>query len=303
MKEKTKCLNTIRNELQFNVIISMRAQVDVLALKESIALEALDEQTKTMIKTILAGDNAIIETLREYTTALNRRLEDNQRRLAQQIENSDSLAIQHHQEQMTSLSSRRNKPLDSEESEDIISKVDQRLRTHCAGLLEMKQLPLETSSIPRKDDNDFHEGKSPSDLEVCFLHRSVAQFLDKPEVWSEFSQMTTDFNIDLSFLKGYLVNLKTAPSKIITWHEWEYIERIMRLSGHAEVQIPASVESLLDEVDKKMVTMTKTWDSYNNEEVVLKCHWTDYFSWDRRHHLDRNVLPHRRDVMHEGGFS
>lgn len=92
LEERTKGLSNIRNELQFNVVISMEAQVDVLALKESSALQALDKQIKTMVKAVLTGDIATNDALRDLTAALNKKLKDNQRQLAQQIDNSNALA-------------------------------------------------------------------------------------------------------------------------------------------------------------------------------------------------------------------
>lgn len=181
---------------------------------------------------------------------------------------------------ITSLLERSHRELDSRESDDIIFKVDQRLRSHCAGLLEMKRLP--PSNMPFSllgSSNDSQENAALSDMEVSFLHRCVAEFLDKEEMWSDFSRAaTTNFNIDLSLMKGYLMKLKTTQSKVISSH-WEYVERILRLSQLVEVQIPSVVERLLDEVERIMTSIPRIWDGHVEHSLIGE-HWTDHFPWD-----------------------
>lgn len=127
MEEKTKRLETIRNELQFNIIISIKAQVDVLAIKENSSFQALDEQTKTIVKAILTGDKDTTDAFHEHTIILNKKLEENQKQLAQQFENSNSLATRYHQEQMNAIRTIPSRPAEVDELVHI-SMVTNRIR-------------------------------------------------------------------------------------------------------------------------------------------------------------------------------
>ncbi|KKY39775.1 putative small s protein [Diaporthe ampelina] len=76
----------------------------------------------------------------------------------------------------TNIVNRNRKALRPEESEDAIRKVDYLLRSHCAGLLELKDY----EEMARADADAAAE-REIQDPEVVFLHKSVIDFIDHPD--------------------------------------------------------------------------------------------------------------------------
>lgn len=172
---------------------------------------------------------------------------------------------------------------DPETLKDTKEKVDNRLRSWCAGLLETRG-PSNSSSDRSKD------------LEVHFLHRSVAEFLDRPEVHLEIMSTVqeTHFETDKLLVMGFLARLKTCTEVWRNWNigcpslEWNYIEIILRLARHANDWAFSTTCDILDELDRIM-TFVKTnywtvpghWSEAMRRRFEMD-HWTNYFPWNNQ---------------------
>lgn len=198
--------------------------------------------------------------------------------------------------------------LNETDMQDIIHKVDHRLRKNCAGLLEL----LESNSAT----NGETAGSDPDPC-VKFVHRSVAEFLDQQRsVDSEFLNALTDtaFDTDISLISGFLMMLKRSPVCRISYaHRWDYIERIMHLARKCEVSNPGQVEALLDELDHTMLQLSIVQCAGKSSiwatEVLRKSPgtWVNTFPWDIQH-LGRDMGVYiddeskERETLTHGSF-
>jgi hypothetical protein len=181
--------------------------------------------------------------------------------------------------------------------QDIIKKVDHRLRKNCAGLLELfDSNPANSEEIAVGDSNPC----------VKFVHRAVAEFLDQQKaIDSEFSSALSDtaFDTDISLILGLLMMLKRSPVCSTSYtHRWDCIERIMHLARICEGSRPSEVEALLDELDCTMLQLSKVQciDKHTMwvTEVISKSPgtWVNRFPWDIRH-LGSHIGIHHADEL------
>lgn len=190
---------------------------------------------------------------------------------------------------------REKSPLRQEESEDAIRKVDYLLRSHCAGLLELKEYDERT-----RTDASRAARRKLQDPEVVFLHKSVVEFIDRPDTQSQLLSVGTGvdgFNPYVSLMACLLFKLKIYLPKYSFQNLkpqdhtvnldpgiWYVIERTMRSAIFAETNNPQMVEALLDSLDQLMTTIF----------VQLPFHWSIFCPWDREVF---NGVPQGRDCL------
>lgn len=128
LKEKSERLSIIRNELQFYAIISIKANVDLQALKDSSGIKALDDNTQRLIHAISIGSEAMQQELDSSTEVLNQKLEEARWHSNMLHQETKCLAIQHHREQMNAIQNMRDSNQSdctdkSKHSSTVISKL------------------------------------------------------------------------------------------------------------------------------------------------------------------------------------
>lgn len=100
-------------------------------------------------------------------------------------------------------------PLNHNDKVRLITQTDARLKSRCAGLLELRSFASfeDDASTSSKERGDWTGPK------VRLLHKSVADFLYKPEVWSRILSHTrnTSFNPGTSLLRSILLWFKAYP--------------------------------------------------------------------------------------------
>ncbi|KAH7385205.1 hypothetical protein DE146DRAFT_792111 [Phaeosphaeria sp. MPI-PUGE-AT-0046c] len=133
----------------------------------------------------------------------------------------------------------------SEEGRHYIEEqVAGRLRSRCAGLLEIRTEKYPSSSytdeiVPRVD----------------FLHKSVADFLAREDIWAETLRHTqgTDFNAEMSLLQSAVRQVRCSksdlgPGKLLWWH----FGHAMAYARHAENSTKFASLHLLRQLDAHM---------------------------------------------------
>jgi hypothetical protein len=140
----------------------------------------------------------------------------------------------------------RVQPLDKTGVSFRYDETVRRLNSRCKGLLEVRS--------PR--------GKGRLvDSKVDFLHRTVKDFLDTPNIWeSIISQSDPNFNPDISLMQSYLVQLKVMPSadwKIATFGllEGEFMEHAVQ----AETTSGQVQSSLMESFCETAAKLEKKW--------------------------------------------
>ncbi|KAK7723026.1 hypothetical protein SLS63_009055 [Diaporthe eres] len=126
LREKYERLESIRSELQFHIVVSIKAHVDVKALEESDQMGQFDQETRRLMEAIMKDSESMRLQLDDRIDTVNKTLDDNRQQLEKQHLDSTSLAVHHHLEQMTAIKSLYNQPWQVEEAIDaskVIRKV------------------------------------------------------------------------------------------------------------------------------------------------------------------------------------
>jgi hypothetical protein len=170
-------------------------------------------------------------------------------------------------------------PLSEEQIRHRESTIERRLRSRCAGLLELriraKSQEEETNQTRQRDQKD-----------VVYLHRTVAEFLHEPQIWNELVSHAdgSEFHASAAVLQSLvaevkLFNLGLQPQGN---HEvpWELIVDAMLYARLTEAQTQKSSRRLLDELDRAMTTYVPTatgsWEGGRYEGAT----WCDTFEED-----------------------
>jgi hypothetical protein len=158
----------------------------------------------------------------------------------------------------------------SPSSEEAISTrcrvMDDRLKSRCAGLIEIGGLENAHFSASRKDKARIH-GR------VQYLHRTVRDYLEKPDVWQILLARTsrTEFNPNLALLKSCILRLK-----LVSIVEPLLVGSVAMLYAHrADAQTKKGNVALLNELDRtvtycsNMSGMTEYWGSHKWQKSIL----------------------------------
>lgn len=164
---------------------------------------------------------------------------------------------------------------------DMIEKdVDRRLKSRCAGLLELRTRIVK--SIKLKDSTILDEKKGK---DVVYLHRTVADYLSRPEIWEKILSWTAGAKFNAhrlllqSFVMGFKIEIYPQTQDYIRSEHpgrrilWPMIENAMVLARYAEETGNVPISALLHEMDrvvalhvakhpKYQISPDETWHSH-----------------------------------------
>ncbi|KAI9658401.1 MAG: hypothetical protein M1821_002534 [Bathelium mastoideum] len=129
-----------------------------------------------------------------------------------------------------------------------IQPIANRLKSRCRGLLEIH-------TLSRADE--FLDNPEHRDL-VQYLHLTLKEFLEKPEVWSELLSKTskTGFDPNLACLRSCILRLKKTPFFNRQSDIHHLIAGAMSFARHAEDSTSQAQVDLVDELDKTIVALS-----------------------------------------------
>ena len=143
--------------------------------------------------------------------------------------------------------------LSNEQLERRENTTERRLRSRCAGLLELrtrdKSQQEGTSQVEQRDRKD-----------VVYLHRTVADFLYKREVWNELISHAEglDFHASRAVLQSLVMEVKTAnlgrQPPVDRKVPWKLVSDALLFARLTEANTQTSSRKLLDELDRAMTT-------------------------------------------------
>jgi hypothetical protein len=149
--------------------------------------------------------------------------------------------------------------------------TEDRLKVRCAGLLEVQ-------GILDPDTPDSRLKLAKVDWKVRYLHRTVRDYLEQPNVWPTISDLTRDSNFDpnISLLKSFLLKIKTHPieeskSKPLPDILWQYAALALEHSRQAELHQNPAYIALLDQLD-----MVMTWYTERKGTTYIG-HWARHY--------------------------
>lgn len=193
------------------------------------------------------------------------------------------------------------KPLKQTEHNDIIQRIDHLLRSHCAGLLELKyRMPGIGVAYEAKD---WQISSSLEDPEVAFLHKSVVEFLDRTDTQSELLPVVIGvdrFNPYLSLISCLLHKIKIHTLSNHHWpYKWSLVLRIMHTAVFAETIDLESTKDLLENLNRTMEQIFRKNERRPGDTEIeitrLGTHWSCHCPWlqanwhNAREHRDREL--------------
>lgn len=114
--------------------------------------------------------------------------------------------------------------------------MDLRLQSICAGLLE---------------SHDTKYSSLAPDGKVLFLHRTVSDWIAKPDVWAELVAQTADINFSpsLALLKSCILHLKSLDVNPARPFDMRIVADAVVYAKDAETEIGAGFPGLFDQLD------------------------------------------------------
>lgn len=114
--------------------------------------------------------------------------------------------------------------------------MDRVLKDVCAGLLE---------------SGDMQFSSIAPNAKVAFLHRTVSDWIAKPEVWDELVSRTTNtgFNASLSLLKSCILRVKTMNANPNKPLDMDAASDAFKYAKTVESELGVAVSTLMDQLD------------------------------------------------------
>jgi hypothetical protein len=180
-------------------------------------------------------------------------------------------------------------PLSSKDQERFNKEIEGRLRSRCAGLVELsRDIPDENK---QPDDSTIaltvHRPKAVSkDRQVQYLHRSVADWAQKQHIWEEILAHTahTYFEPSVTMLQALVMKLKCLPpieryGDRFLRYQWELVNASMAFAKQAERSTGQAQVTILNELNRVMGTHFATARKiYRPSEYSLQLS-QDWSSW------------------------
>jgi len=161
-----------------------------------------------------------------------------------------------------------------EESELREKSITAKINSRCRGLLEVRK-----SAIP---------GYGAWQEEVHFLHLTVKEFLERPEIWKDLRAQTanTTFNPHASLMSASLFALKKLQSQdnmgVGEGENLICIEELMEYAFAAENSVGTPQVALMDSIDKTAAQLWAERPSYRAKQKLFsrlrqerRPHWTE----------------------------
>jgi hypothetical protein len=131
-----------------------------------------------------------------------------------------------------------------------------RLKCRCAGLLEIQEFdPAAPGSMTRNISSTIR-----ADSKVQYLHRTVKDYLEKPDIWNSILVHTSGSGFDANsrMLSSCVLQLKTSMISNDKYRLWRMALDAMSYAYQADTQLGISNAELLDQLDIAMSTLYKT---------------------------------------------
>jgi hypothetical protein len=166
-------------------------------------------------------------------------------------------------------------PLSNEELERRESTTERRLRSRCAGLLELR-----TRGKYEREGATLVESRNKK--EVVYLHRTVSDFLHKKNVWAEIASHAEvmGFHGSLAVLQSLVMEIKKV--KLAQNILWDLFYNTMIFARLAKAATWKNSRKLLDELDKAMKThipnFTRSWNGRGDALTT----WCQLYTEDYR---------------------
>jgi hypothetical protein len=163
-------------------------------------------------------------------------------------------------------------PMDWDYFESLMSSLSKRISSRCCGLLEVHHVKSRRLRDVSLDDADK--------TVVAYMHRTVAEFFEMSEVWTDICAFTEGRNFDpaIRLISGCLSALKMGQGLHDETIE-SYLMHTVIFCRKAE-KLPARILArYLLEIDKKMNDLQEDLDDGDEDyRLTPQMHWSAAFS-------------------------
>ena len=155
--------------------------------------------------------------------------------------------------------------------------MEGRVRSRCCGLVEV----LQDWKLPNPE--------RLINSRIAFLHRTVAEFLQTPEVWNGLISLTADsiYDTNVSLLSACLVEIKmNAVGDSLDVNQnivWRSMRACLQYARLAETSSGCPQTAYVDELDR-----------------VMQSHWASVKQWHVGDSIVRSPLINGKDTSHWG---
>jgi hypothetical protein len=141
-------------------------------------------------------------------------------------------------------------------------KMEDRMKARCAGLIEISGTVTET----------LYEPTSKANGKVQYLHRTVREYLEKPEIHSLITSHIKKLHFDpnISLLQSSLLQLKIMPKHNPQSRFWDLARDAMQYASVAELRTDSHM-TLVHELGKTIKAYRRTSTSFYPEK------WSESF--------------------------
>lgn len=168
-------------------------------------------------------------------------------------------------------------PLNEADKEYRCDAMKRRLNSRCKGLLEVPALQPKSEKNRKGLVNSVLDSDEPifapddlANLKVEYLHRTVRDFLQKPDVWNFILSATKpSFDPRLSLARGFLMRLKEHDADKfgkLDDNMWRTVALCWRYANEAEIDHDGSQTPLLQELDR-VASLLKTGPNGDDDVV------------------------------------
>lgn len=179
-------------------------------------------------------------------------------------------------------------PMSSSEKFYKALKMRRQLDSRCKGLLEVEPIRRKISETEERIVRDLselkpEEGEQLAKSRVDFLHRTVSDFLDRPDIWAKFTASTENNSRPYAaFAQSWLLQLKWVYSDYAITRAsplWNAIFGVLEYAEKSESQEMLSQTRLLDELDES-ATFLISQRRGSDGLTILERDWKDpSFHW------------------------
>ncbi|KAK8139442.1 hypothetical protein PG984_002822 [Apiospora sp. TS-2023a] len=152
-------------------------------------------------------------------------------------------------------------PCNKEEIKERCEIMDARLKSVCMGLLETTD-PKFSSYRP--------------DCQIFYLHRTVYDWLAKPEVWERLASITagSGFSPNFAMLKSRIMRLKTLKMADHEYFDLTVAVDALNYAREAEQDLCRGFPKLLDQLD--MAAEFHWRNNGRNRDDLAQLHWSQF---------------------------
>jgi len=132
-------------------------------------------------------------------------------------------------------------PWNKVEIESACQKMEDRMKSRCAGLIEVSGTIFITRLHAQISER--------ANMKVQYLHRTVKDYLEKPEIYALIASRLEkiQFDVNVVLLQSCLLQLKTVPGRLsvekhVTGKLWGLAREAMQYSSRADLTTPSHME-------------------------------------------------------------